>query len=141
MADVTVMDGNRVGDRAAKHGRYALGPLSPRHRLRKLDGRTKEAQLIRRVERDLYKHLGTSKERCPATKRILIERVAVDCLRLALHDQRILAGEPVSDLDLRIAGALRNSVRLALQAIGIEPAAPDGSDIHLAAWRRKEPAP
>ena len=99
-----------------------IGPLSPRHRLRRLDRRTKEGKFIFSTEQALFAHLGGA-ERVSVTKRILIERVACDLLRLELLDEKILTGA-FTDHDMRIAHALRNSVRLALRDLGLDAPSP-----------------
>ncbi|HEV2546259.1 MAG TPA: hypothetical protein VGU20_02890 [Stellaceae bacterium] len=93
-----------------------VGPLSPRWRVRKLDGRTREAKRLRQIEADLVAHLG-GPERVNAAQRLLIERVSVDLLRLAMFDTKTAAGQ-LSDLDSRIMHALRNSTRLTLRDLG-----------------------
>ncbi|HEV2547015.1 MAG TPA: hypothetical protein VGU20_06750 [Stellaceae bacterium] len=100
----------------------AAGPLSPRHRLRRLDGRTREAQFLKRTEAELLRHLGGA-EKATVPQRILIRRVAADLLRLELLDVKAANGE-FTELDGRVAHALRNSVRLALREIGLEAAEP-----------------
>jgi hypothetical protein len=96
-----------------------VGPLSPRHRIRRLDRRTREGQFLETTERDLYAYLG-GKTHVTVPQRLLVERVAADLLRIRMYDDRIMAGELLTDHDGRILNALRNSVRLTLQAIGID---------------------
>jgi hypothetical protein len=102
--------------------------------LRKLDKRTRESKYLRQIESDLYAHLG-GRERASAPQKLLLERTAADLLRLRLYDDRILAGEELSDHEGRIIGALRNSVRLSLKALGLEGSARSkatGASAHLA---------
>jgi hypothetical protein len=101
---------------------HTIGPRSRPHRLRKLDGRSREAKYLRRIERELIDDLG-GPEHVSAAKRLLVERVAIDLMRLELLDAR-MAAETVTVHDARVAHALRNSVRLTLRALGLESAAP-----------------
>jgi hypothetical protein len=96
----------------------AIGPRSRPHRLRKLDGRSREAQFLKRIERELLDDLG-GPGNVSVAKRLLVERVAIDLMRLELLDAR-MAAETVTVHDGRVAHALRNSVRLTLRALGLE---------------------
>jgi hypothetical protein len=99
-----------------------VGPLSPRWRVRKLDGRCREAKRLRKIESDLIAHLG-GPERVSAPARLMIERVSVDMLRLEMFDVKAAAGQ-LTELDSRMMHALRNSTRLTLKALGaLEPPA------------------
>jgi hypothetical protein len=104
-----------------------------RRRLRKIDGRTKPGRFLRRIERELTEHLG-GPQRISTPQRLLIERTAVDLLRLELLDTEMATGT-FSEHDGRVAHALRNSVRLLLRELGIEQpvaAAPSSTlDDHL----------
>jgi hypothetical protein len=91
-----------------------IGACSRRDALRKIDGRTRSGRYLRQIERELIEHLGGS---ASAPQRYLVERVAVDLLRLRLLDSEMAAGT-ISDHDARVAHALRNSVRLALRELG-----------------------
>jgi hypothetical protein len=77
---------------------------------------------LRAITSDLVNHVG-GPDRVTVPQRILIERTAVDLLRLELLDAEMAAGT-FSDHDGRIAHALRDSVRLALRELGLAPAAP-----------------
>ena len=97
-----------------------IGPTSPRHRLRKLDRRTREGRFLDRTEAALLDHASRGgAEPVSMPKRILIGRVAADLLRLEMLDRKMLDGT-ASDHDLRIGHALRNSVRLALRDLGLD---------------------
>ena len=98
----------------------AIGPHSRPHRLRKLDGRGREARFLRRIEKELAGHLGGQ---VSVPQRILIERLAVDLLRLEMMDGKVAAGT-LTDYDGRTAHALRSSVRLALRDLGLGAVAP-----------------
>ena len=99
-----------------------IGIRSPRHRLRRLDRRTKEGRFIAETELALIEHLGGPTV-ITAPQRFLVERLAADMLRIELFEDKIIAGEPCSDLGGRIYNALRNSVRLGLKQLGLEPKA------------------
>jgi hypothetical protein len=98
-----------------------IGTCSRPHVLRKLDGRRREAKYLRRIERELTDHLGGA-DRVSVAQRLLIERVAIDLMRLELLDGRMAAGT-ITAHDGRVAHALRNSVRLALKDLGLQAAA------------------
>jgi hypothetical protein len=89
--------------------------------LAKLDGRTKESRRLRQIEHELTENAGGA-NRVSAPQRYLIERVAIDILRLELLDAEMVAGT-LSAHDGRVAHALRNSVRLALRELGMRPVA------------------
>src|SRR5689334_2169887 len=88
-----------------------VGPYSRPATLRKLDQRTREARYLRRVTADLIAHLGGAAA-VTAPRRYLIDRLAMDLLRLELLDAKTAAGQ-LTDHDGRTAHALRNAVRLA----------------------------
>lgn len=92
--------------------------LSPRQRLRRLDGRSRAARFLKSTEAALVEHLG-GPERVSVAQRILVERVAADLLRIEQLDEKAAAGT-MTERDGVIAHALRNSVRLALKDIGLE---------------------
>lgn len=105
---------------AVQKGRNIGGASRP-HRLAKLDGRTREARRLRQINRELTDHVGGS-DRVSAAQKYLIARTAIDILRLELLDAEMAAGT-VSNHDARVAHALRNTVRLALRALGMKAAA------------------
>jgi hypothetical protein len=92
-----------------------IGATSRRNAIRRLDGRTSAARYLKQVQRELADHLGGA-ERLSAPQKIMIERVSIDLLRLKMLDNEMAAGG-FSELDGRIAHALRNSVRLALREL------------------------
>jgi hypothetical protein len=97
--------------------------------LRSLDGRTREARRLKTITADLVTHLG-GPEQVSAAQRFLIERIAVDIVRLEVLDSEAANGA-FSEHDGRVAHALRNSVRLALKDLGWQAAAavpPDERD-------------
>ena len=98
-----------------------IGACSRPNRLSKLDGRTREARRLRAITTELTEHVGGA-DRVSVAQRYLIERTAIDLLRLELLDGEMAAGT-VSNHDARVAHALRNTVRLALKELGMAPAA------------------
>jgi hypothetical protein len=95
-----------------------IGPYSRPVTLAKLDGRTKEAALMRRVRAELTAHCGSPS----ATQRALIERAVILSLRVAQIDAKILAGEALTLHDSNFALAWNNALRRTLIALG-QPAA------------------
>jgi hypothetical protein len=113
-----------------------LGAAFRSNTLKKLDGRTKTARRLREIISELTEHCG-GVERVSAAQRYLIERTAIDILRLEALDVEMAAGT-VSAHDARISHALRGSVRLALRDLhthGMKAAAPQQPSLaeHLAA--------
>ncbi len=108
-----------VSDPAPEKARK-IGPYSRPDTLAKLDGRTREAALMRRVRVDLIQHCGGSPS---VTQRLLIERAVVLSLRVAQIDQQILAGEPLTLHDSNYALAWNNALRRTLTALGAPAAA------------------
>jgi hypothetical protein len=97
-------------------------PLSPRCRLAtlaKLDGRRKEARLLRDTRAELVEHVGG---RPSAVQRRLIERAAMLALRLALMDARAPDGN-LSERDAREYLCWNNAYVRTLRELGIQPAA------------------
>ena len=97
-----------------------IGATSRRNAIRRLDGRTSEARYLKQVRNELFAHIGGNPT---APQKLLVERIAVDMLRLQLLDCEMSCGT-FSAHDGRVAHALRNSVRLALREIGFEPQSP-----------------
>jgi hypothetical protein len=96
-----------------------IGTYSRRFGLTKLDGRTREAVLMRRVRDELTRHVGGNPS---VTQRLLIDRAAVLSLRVAQIDQKILAGEPLTLHDSNFALAWNNALRRTLVQLGVESA-------------------
>ncbi len=104
---------------------HEIGPYSRPLALAKLDGRTREAALMRRVRAELTAHVGGSPT---FPQRLLIERCAVLSLRLAKIDEAILAGDQLTLHDNQHAIAWHNALRRSLDALGLEPAASPPED-------------
>ena len=97
----------------------AIGPYSRPHRLAKLDGRTREAKMLREIRAELAVHGGGKPS---VTERMLIDRCAMLTLRLAQMDEKI-AGGVLTDIDSRSYVAWSNGLARSLQALGLKPAA------------------
>ncbi|MBV9826127.1 MAG: hypothetical protein JO001_10700 [Alphaproteobacteria bacterium] len=95
-----------------------IGPYSRPASLGKLDGRTREAALMRRVRAELTDHVGGSPT---APQRLLIERAAILALRCAQIDAAILADKALSLHDNNHAIAWHNAYRRTIAALGPEP--------------------
>ena len=98
----------------------AIGPYSSPTTLAKLDGRTREAALMRRVRSELTAHLGGSPT---FPQRALIDRAAVLALRIAQIDRKIMAGGDLTTIDNNCAIAWHNAYRRTIEALGVGPAA------------------
>jgi hypothetical protein len=83
-----------------------IGPDSRPYMLAKLDQRTREAALLRRVRADLTEHCGGQPS---AVQRMLIERLAKVALRLDLYDRKF---RRVSRSPIMIRGLSRHCIRL-----------------------------
>jgi len=97
-----------------------LGPYNRNITLAKLDGRTKEAALMRRVREELTAFVG----RPDPVQRQLIEGAAVLSLRCAQIDAKILVGEELTLHDNNYSVAWNNCLRRTLTALGVKPSKP-----------------
>jgi len=119
--------------------------------LRKLDGRSPEGRLVRRLEGELLAHLGHEPS---VAERLLVDQIVKLRLLLDALGERMMEGT-FTDLDRRCFGSAHNALRLALREIGLKPA-PSGNrpadlETYLASLRAadgeagevsaKEPAP
>lgn len=99
-----------------KPDRRAIGPYSGAASLARLDGRRKEARLMRAVRDELLRHIG----RAPSVvERRLIDRAAVLALRLAIMDARAPNGR-LSEKDAREYLAWSNSYVRTLRELGVK---------------------
>lgn len=98
-----------------------VGPHSRPHVLAKLDGRTREARLMRSVREDLINHIGGKPT---VTQSALIERAAMLTLHISLMDEKALAsmGAPLSERDSREYLAWSNALVKIMHSLGVEPA-------------------
>jgi hypothetical protein len=111
-----------------------IGPYSGPLTLAKLDGRTREAALMRRVRAELTAHCGGNPS---FPQRCLIDRAATLALRIAQIEAKMLTGETLTLHDNNHAIAWHNAYRRTLAAIGLEPAATRPSGLTLADLRRE----
>jgi hypothetical protein len=102
------------------HEAHRIGPHSRRHNLAKVDGRTKEANLMRSVRDELTLHVGGKPS---AVQRALIERAVWLSLRLAQLDRKIASGRDFTQIDSNTHLAWNNSLTRTLARLGIEPQA------------------
>ena len=95
----------------------AVGPYSSPITLAKLDGRTREGQLLRQHRRELLAHMGGSPS---APQRRLIELAGNLALQIALMDCRFVEAHAVTEREGRQYLAWVNAYRRTLQALGLE---------------------
>ena len=96
-----------------------IGPYCRPVTLAQLDGRTREAALMRRVRTELVAHVGGNPT---FPQRLLIERAVILSLRCAQIDAKILEGQPLTLHDSNFALAWNNALRRTLVELGAEPA-------------------
>ena len=115
-----------------------IGPYSRPDALRKMDGRTWEAKLLKHVRAELVAHVGGTPS---ATQKALIDRAAWLSLHVAQIDQRTADGRQMTEHDSRTYLAWSNSLARTLKALGLKGVAQQGPDLktYLAA-RSREPA-
>ncbi len=121
-----------------------LGVYSCNRTLLQLDKRSREYRLMRQIRRDLTEHVGGHPN---PLQRMLIERAVVLSLRVAMIDQKIVAGEILTQMDNNQALAWNNALRRTLVSLGVQPAtatappAPSLQDVlaNIAARRRADP--
>ena len=110
-----------------------LGPHSRRHRLAVLDGRSREARLLKATIDELTEHVGGKPS---ATQTRQIARAARIELYMSLMDARAdLNGAVLSERDSHSYLAWCNSYRLILRDLGLERRAAPGPSLqeHVAA--------
>jgi hypothetical protein len=118
MSDRTSIRRSTLHDAPAGKVR-AIRPYSRPHVLTKLDGRTREAQLMQQVREDLTSHCGGNPS---VTQRLLIDRASILTLKVAQIDRKILTGESLTLHDSNYALAWNNALRRTLTALGVKPA-------------------
>jgi len=87
--------------------------------LAKLDGRTREARLVRSVRADLTAHVGGHPS---ATQTALIERAVQLTLRVAAMDRKYARTGAMTDHDTRTYLAWSAGLARLLRALGLDPA-------------------
>lgn len=100
--------------------RPPIGVYSRRIALGKLDGRRREAKLIRDLVDEFTAHVGGLPS---AVEKRLIERAAVLHLRLALMDQQTAPGGAMSEKNAREYVCWHNAYVRTLHALGLKGAA------------------
>jgi hypothetical protein len=95
----------------------ALGPKSRRSRLAALDGRTQEANLLRRTRQELLAHCGAN---LSVVQRSLCERAAVLTLYVSQFDARALRKGGLSLHDSREYLACSNALSRSLRQLGLK---------------------
>src|SRR5438105_1389891 len=103
---------------------HHVGPHSRPHRLIKLDGRTKEAALMRSLRKELTQHVGGNPS---AVARALIERCCWLQLRISLLDRKIASGRDLTEIDSNTYLAWQNSLVRTLARLGLDPAKSNNS--------------
>ena len=93
-----------------------IGPYSRPHNLSNMDGRSREARLLRRVRSELTAHVGGKPS---ATQRMLIERAATLALHVETLDRKVLEGGVMSEHDSRTYLAWSNSLTRTLRELGL----------------------
>lgn len=96
-----------------------IGSYSRRIALGKIDGRRREAKLMRDIVAELTAHVGG---RPSAVQRRLIERAAVLHLRLALMDEETEPGGGMSEKNAREYLCWNNSYVRTLRELGVKAA-------------------
>jgi hypothetical protein len=94
--------------------------------LAKMDGRTKEARLVRETRANLIAHLGGNPS---ATQRQLVERVVQLTLRVAAMDRKFAETGAHTLHDTNQYLAWSNSLERALRHLGLNPVAPKPKDL------------
>jgi hypothetical protein len=82
-----------------------------------LDGRTKEARMLRETCNDLFKQLG-GKSQLEPTQIMLVERAAILRVRCAVFDAKFISGNWTAEDD-RVYGWINNSLSRLLRQLGL----------------------
>lgn len=96
-----------------------IGPHSRPTTLAKMDARTREAALMRKVRADLTAHVGGSPS---VTQLMLIDRAAKLSLHVELFERRLIEGGSLSERDGRDYLAYSNALTRTLRELGMAPA-------------------
>lgn len=104
-----------------------------------LDGRTREAKLVRTIRAELTAHVGGSPS---AVQRALIEQAAQIKLRLATMDRKFAETGEQTEHDSRVYLAWSNSLARLMKQLGLEAARekPQRLSDYLAARAHQEAA-
>jgi hypothetical protein len=99
---------------------HRIGPHCAPHILAKVDGRTREARLMRETRAELTAHVGGKPS---ATQRALIEQLVQLRLRIATMDRRFAETGETTAHDSRTYLAWANSYSRLLRQLGLKGAA------------------
>jgi hypothetical protein len=97
-----------------------VGPYSQHGAVSLIDGRSREAQLMKRVRAELVAHVGGNPG---AVQRQLIERACRLTLQLEFMDERIMHGEALGPAQHNHYLAWSNALTRTLARLGVKPAA------------------
>ncbi|BAI00778.1 hypothetical protein [Acetobacter pasteurianus] len=113
-----------------------IGPYSRPDSLKKLDGRSKEARLLKDVRSALVDHVGGAPS---VTQLALIDRAAWLTLHMAMMDSHMLAGGAPAERDARQYLAWANTLTRTMRSLGLDkaPAVARGLDDLLAERRAR----
>ena len=98
-----------------------IGPYSRPPALAKLDGRSSEARLMRKVRNDLVAHVGGKPS---VTQSMLIERIVNLSLRVATMDRKFTATGEMTEHDTATYLAWSSSLSRLLRELGMKGTAP-----------------
>lgn len=102
---------------STKSTKRAVGPFSKDRSIVDMDKRTRAGRILRTIRADLIDHCGGLPS---AAERILIESAALKATRLHLLSERIVTGAEFANGESEKTIAWANSLRLDLQALGLE---------------------
>lgn len=103
-----------------------ITPYSRPATLAKLDGRTREARLMRDVRAELVAHVGGLRS---AAQRMLIEQIVQLRLRIATMDRRFVQAGAMTDHDSRTYLAWSAHLVRAMRALGLKGEAERGPSL------------
>jgi hypothetical protein len=110
------------------------GPFSRDQSLSGADRRTRAGRVMKGVIAELMQHIGDAS----APQRLLIQSAALKATRLMMLTDQLLANDPPSEGSDHHALAWLNSLRLDLQALGLERKGPATLDLHAYIKERAE---
>ena len=102
------------------------GPFSRDQALTDIDRRTRAGRVMKVVLAELMDHVGDA----TAPQRLLIQAAALKAVRMALLTDQVLDGAPPSEGSDHHLLAWMNSLRLDLQALGLERKGGVTVDLH-----------
>jgi hypothetical protein len=108
------------------------GPFSRDQALTDVDRRTRAGRIMKTVITELTAHVGDAS----APQRLLVQCAALKATRLMLLTDQLLDGTPPSEGSDHHALAWLNSLRLDLQALGLERKGP--ATIDLSAYLKQQ---